>query len=116
MRYSDLWVGLPEEFAPPEKAAEHIAALNTCAEREAYFIRIPKGGWQKMIGHFAVNAIAARIVEMPEKVQRQDALAAVPDFWREDVKKMVLSLWQTKEAREAWKAERDAKKRERAAA
>jgi hypothetical protein len=109
------FINLPEEFCPPERAARHIADLNTLAEREAYWVRIPRGGWQAIIGHFAVLFIAARIVDMPEKVARQNALASVPDFWRDDVKAHVLRLWQTKELREQYLADQAAK-RERAAA
>jgi hypothetical protein len=108
------FIGLPEEFSPPDRAAERIADLPTLAEREAFWLRIPEG-WRPMIGHFAVRAIACRIEEMPEKHRRQDALASVPEMWREEVKAFVLTLWKTREIRaqhRAELAERDARRKE----
>ena len=109
------FTGLPAEFASPDRAAEHIADLKTIAEREAYWLRIPEG-WRKMIGHFAVIAMACRIAEMPQKVDRQNALASVPEIWREEVKTHVLRLWQTKDVRAKYQrelAERDEAERRR---
>lgn len=111
-----LFKGLPVEFSPPEKAAQHVADLNTLAEREAYFVRIP-APWQKFIGELVPLMIAQRIVEIPEKARRQDALASVPEIWRKLVKQMVMSLWETREIRaqhQAELAERRARKEEAA--
>lgn len=106
---------LPAEFCPPERAAERIAALNTIAEREALWLRIPEP-WRKFIGDFVPMAIASRIVEMPTKLERQNALASVPDMWRDHVRGLVVSLWQTKTIREEYQAELAARRREKAAA
>lgn len=115
MSTTGLFAGLPAEFSPPEKAAERIAELRTLAEREAYFIRIPSQ-WRPFIGDLVPIAIASRIVELPEKAQRQDALASVPDFWRDLVRKLTVSLWQTREIRAAYQAELAAKRDQKEAA
>lgn len=90
---------LQAEFSPPEKAAEHIARLNTIAEREAYWVRIPEC-WHAMIGVLAIGAIARRISDMPQKFDRQNAIASVPEIWREQVKALVISFWQTRHLRQ----------------
>lgn len=109
-----VFAGLPEEFSPPERTAERIAHLNTVAEREALWLRIPQGS-RPMVGHFAVRAIACRIVEMPEKLDRQNAIWSVPEMWREEVKRFVLTLWSTREIRARYQAELAARReRERA--
>jgi len=89
---------LPEEFCPPEKAAECIAALSSIAEREAYYVRIPRP-WQPMIGDLVVPAIARRICGMRDKFDRQNAIASVPELWREQVKQLVMSWWATRHLR-----------------
>ncbi len=89
---------LPAEFSPPEKAAERIAELNSLAEREAYWLRIPEC-WRPMIGGLAVHAMARRIYEMPLKFDRQNAIASVPELWRSQVKALVLSFWATRHLR-----------------
>ncbi len=99
---------LPAEFSPPERAAEHIAELKALADREAYWLRIPEC-WRPLVGHFAVIALASRIVEMPEKFDRQNALASVPEIWRERVKAFVLTMWQTRELRAQYQAEQRAR-------
>lgn len=109
MNYSEgTFTGLPAEFSPPEKAARHIAGLSTIAEREAYYLRIPTP-WQKFIGELVPPMIAERIVDLPEKARRQDALASVPEIWRQRVKQWVMSLWATREVRAAHQAELAAK-------
>jgi hypothetical protein len=95
---------LPAEFSPPERAADHIAEMKALADREAYWLRIPEC-WRPMIAQFAVIAIASRIVEMPEKFDRQNAIASVPEFLRERVKAFVLTMWQTRELRAQYQAE-----------
>ena len=116
MSRASFFAGLPAEFDPPEKAARHIAALKTIAEREACWLRIPEG-WRPMIGHFVEITIAFDIVEMPEKVARQNALASVPEVWREEVKWHVVRLWHTKDLRAEYQAELAVKRaREKAAA
>jgi hypothetical protein len=107
-------VALPEEFSPPEKAADRIADLRTLAEREAYWLRIPEC-WRPMIGILAVYAIASRIVGMREKFDRQNAIASVPEIWREQVKALVLAWWATREIRAAHQAELAARREARAA-
>lgn len=107
------FTGLPEEFSPPEKTAERLAELKTLAEREAYWLRVPVC-WQPLIGQLAVMAMASRIVEMPEKFERQNALASVPEFLRERVKAFVLTMWQTREIRARHRAEQEARRREAA--
>ena len=113
MGFGSIFAGLPEEFSPPEAAAERIADLRTVAEREAYWLRIPQG-WRTMIGHFAVIAIASRIVEMPEKADRQNAIYSVPEIWREQVKRFVLTMWATREIRAEHRAEQAARRSGRA--
>jgi len=95
---------LPAEFSPPEKAAERIAALNTVAEREALWLRMPED-WRPMIEILAVHAMASRIADMPQKFDRQNAIASVPELWREQVKALVISFWQTRESRAQYQAE-----------
>lgn len=102
-------IGLPEEFSPPEKAAERIAELNTIAEREALWLRLPEP-WRPMIEIFTVQAIACRIAEMPEKFDRQNAIASVPEMWREQVKAKVISFWITREIRATYRAEQAARR------
>jgi len=94
------FVGLPKEFCPPEKAAEHIAYLNTIAEREACWARIP-ANWHAMIGILVIHAIGRRIADMPQKFDRQNAIASVPELWRAPVKALVLSFWQTRHLRQS---------------
>lgn len=96
MQMSQIYGGLPAEFASPQKAAEHIAALSTVAERLAYFDRIP-AHYQKMIATLAVMAIAANIIGIDDKERRREALARVPDDWRKDVKSHVARIWPRRE-------------------
>lgn len=110
----NLYIGLPKEFSPPTAAAWRIAMLDTSAERLALYLAIPTSGWRKWILHEAKIAIALRIVEMAEKARRQDAIAAVPEDWRHDVKAHVLRLWQTREIRARYEQEKEAKRAERA--
>ena len=91
-------VDFPAEFASPDKAAERIAALNTIAEREALYLRLP-ADWQPMVSDYVVPAISRRIYAMPRKLDRQNAIHSVPDLWREQVKKMVMSFWETRHLR-----------------
>lgn len=113
-----LYAGLPPEFRSPSHAAERIANLETAAERLALLARIPRG-WHAWIVHEATIAIALQIIELPEKADRQDALAAVPEDWREDARWHALRLWRTRDIRAQYQAElaaRRAGERERAAA
>ena len=116
-RAAGLFVGLPEEFSPPEMTADRIAALDVRAEREALWIRIPPN-WQPIIGHFACMAIAVRIADgMPEIEDRRAALAEVPEIWRDQVQAFVKSFWITREIRAKYREERAARRaRERQAA
>lgn len=98
-----VFAGLPREFGSPDRAAKMIAALNSVAEREALWLRIPEA-WRPVIGHFTELAIAARIVEMPSKMERQNALGSVPDLWRENVKQQVLRMWKRRVALESGEA------------
>lgn len=91
--HSTVWRDLPEEFAPPAKAAAAIAKLRTLPEREAYFGRIPRQ-WHSIIRQLAIIGIAAEIVAMRELEARRRAFAEVPEGWGEDVKQHVLRLWQ----------------------
>lgn len=94
---SNIFAGLPSEFSPPEKTAMHIATLNTIAEREAYWLRLPQQWRGPFVGHLVELAIARRICDMPEKIQRQNALASVPDLWRENVRWQVVRMWRHRE-------------------
>lgn len=89
---------LPAEFSPPDVTAERIAALNTIAEREALWVRIP-AEWQPMTGVLTVHAIARRIYAIPARADRQAAIDAVPGIWRSEVKKLVVSFWNTRHLR-----------------
>lgn len=110
------FAGLPEEFSPPEKTADRIAALSTIAEREALWLRIPEQ-WRPMIGELAMHMMACRIADMPQKFDRQNALASVPEIWRTLVKALVVSFWKTREIRAQHQAELAARRvRDRAAA
>lgn len=80
-----LFIGLPAEFSPPEKAADHIVALRTRAEREAYFLRIPEA-WRPFIGDFARLFLGMHIGELPTLEERRAALAEVPELWLEEVR------------------------------
>lgn len=84
---------LPDEFAPPAKAASRLATMKTQAEREAYFGRIPKP-WHPIIRQLAIIGIAAEIVSLTELHARRKALAEVPEGWTEDVKQHVRRLWE----------------------
>lgn len=111
MSAEGLFVGLPGEFAPPEKTASRIAALDTVAEREALWLRIPEG-WRPMIGVMARVAIATRIADhMPELEQRRAAVEQVPEIWRAEVRGLVLSYWKTRHLRAEYLAERTVKRR-----
>ena len=112
-----LFVGLPEEFSPPEVTADRIAALRTRAEREALWIRIPPN-WQPIIGHFACRAIALAISDdIPELEDRRAAMTEVPEFWLPEVQAFVKSFWATKTIRDKYRAERAARRaREKEAA
>ena len=116
-RAAGLFVGLPEEFSPPEMTADRIATLGTRAEREALWVRIPPN-WQPIIAHFACVAIAVRIADdMPEIEDRRAALAEVPEFWLTQVQAFVKSFWITRDIRAKYREERAAKRaRERQAA
>lgn len=84
---------LPDEFAPPMKAATTIAKLRTQAEREAYFGRIPKP-WHPIIRQLAIIGIAAEIVAINDLHARRRALAEVPEGWDVEVKQHVRRLWE----------------------
>ena len=103
-----IYLGLPAEFRSPTAAAASIAALDASAERMALLERVPAGGWRRWVLFEAKIAIAARIVEMPRKADRQDALAAVPEDWRADVKAHVLRLWTAAEIRARLSAQAEA--------
>jgi len=94
-----IYLGLPARFRSPTHAAAEIAALDSAADRRALLEQVPAGGWRRWVLHEAKIAIAARIVDMPRKADRQDALAAVPDEWRDEVKTHVLRLWKAAEIR-----------------
>lgn len=94
-----IYIGLPDRFRSPTHAAAEIAMLDRAAERLDLLEQVPAGGWRRWVLHEAKVAIAARIVDLPRKSERQDALAAVPDEWREDVKAHVLRLWKAAEIR-----------------
>lgn len=92
---SALYAGLPAQCPSPRHAAQAIARADSCAERERLFAAFP-GVWQPLIAHFAVFAIAARIVDEPVKARRQDMLAATPEAWRPQVKAHVLNAWRAR--------------------
>lgn len=96
---ASLYLGLPDRFRSPSHAALEIAALDRADDRRALLGEVPAGGWRRWVLHEAKIAIAARIVDMPRKADRQDALAAVPDEWRDEVKAHVLRLWKAAEIR-----------------
>lgn len=89
---------LPAEFAPPDKAAEQLAALSTRAEREAYWLRIPEA-WRPAVEHHAKQFIGLAIAEMPGLELRRAALEQVPAMWREEVEWHLKRLWNTKDLR-----------------
>jgi hypothetical protein len=110
LRAAGLFVGLPEEFSPPEATAERIAALGSRAEREALWIRIPSN-WQPIVGHFACRAIALEIAdEMPEIEDRRAALSEVPEIWLTQVQAFVKSFWSTRDIRARYREERAARR------
>lgn len=81
----DLFLGLPAEFSPPEKAADHIVGLRTRAEREAYWLRIPER-WRPFIGEFTRLFLGLYIGGLPTLEARRAALAEVPEMWLEEVR------------------------------
>lgn len=97
MRYT--YAGLPQRFRSPTHAAAEVAALDSSAERLALLDLLPAGGWRAWVLHEAKILIACRIVDMPTKAERQDALAAVPEDWRADVEAHVLRLWERERLR-----------------
>lgn len=83
--HEGLFIGLPAEFSPPEKAADHIVALRTAAEREAYWLRIPEQ-WRPFIGDFARLFLGIHIGGLQTLEARRQALEEVPLMWREEVR------------------------------
>jgi hypothetical protein len=104
MKSGGIFLGLPAEFTPPERAAERLAKLVTRAEREAYWLRIPEG-WRYFIGYVAALAIGHDIVALATLEARREALEQVPPILREQVEWRVMHLWRTKELREMSDAE-----------
>ena len=99
-----LFIGLPAEFSPPERAAERLAGLATRADREAYWLRIPEP-WRYFIGYVAALAIGLDIVELETLDERRQAMAEVPEVLRAEVEWRVRHLWGSKEIREMSAAE-----------
>lgn len=97
---------LPAEFSPPDRAAERIVALPTRAEREAFWLRVPEA-WRPSIGRLAALHLGMAISEMPELERRRQALGEVPEIWLEDVRWHVRRLYNTREIRAEFNAERD---------
>ena len=110
MREHAIYVGLPEEFSPPDRAAHRIAMLDTREARQALFARMPEGAWQRWIAHEARIAIALRIVELPEIEGRRAALEQVPPEWLDMVGAYAKSFWKTRDIRAAWRRLREAKR------
>jgi hypothetical protein len=100
----DRYAGLPADLAPPIRTAQAIARLDRVEERERLFGRVPRA-WQGMIRHYAVLAIAARIVETPGLEARRRLIGDVPEEWRGEVRAHVLRLWRVGELRAADQAQ-----------
>jgi predicted proteasome-type protease len=88
-----IYLGLPRQFQSPQRAALRLSELQTLAQREAYFARIPPQ-WQNWIRHQAVIQIAGEIVALATVEERRKALLETPETWREEIKAHVLRLWQ----------------------
>lgn len=99
--------GLPAEFSPPDQAAARIVALPTRAEREAYWLRIPEP-WRPLIGHLVQLHLGMTISELPDVESRRKALEEVPGIWLEEVRWHVRRLFNTREIRAQYRAERAA--------
>jgi hypothetical protein len=82
---SGLFIGLPAEFSPPEKAADAIVALRTRAEREAYWLRLPEQ-WRPFIGELCRLFLGLHIGQLETLEARRAALAEVPPIWLDEVK------------------------------
>jgi len=86
------YLGLPDDLAPPRAVARRIAALDTRAEREALFARVPQE-WQPWVAYSAILAIAERILAEPELVRRGAIFDATPEPWRGTVRSRVTGAW-----------------------
>lgn len=105
-----LFIGLPAEFSPPEKAADHIVALRTRAEREAYWLLIPER-WRPFIGEFVRLFLGMHIGQLATLEERRSALAEVPEMWLPDVQWHVKAVYRWSrdpEAAEALRRHREA--------
>ena len=92
MKSGSIYLGLPAEFRPPQKAAQRLADMDKLTQREAYFARIPPQ-WQAWVRHQAIIQIAGEIVALPTKEERKEALLEAPVAWRDEIKAHVVRLW-----------------------
>jgi hypothetical protein len=110
------FLGLPDEFAPPDRAAAEIAAMPGLLDRLKYFERIPAGAWRDWIAHEARIAIALRIVDGGMPIgDRRAAIEQVPEIWRDQVRAYVLSFWETRHIRAKHRQKLAAQREARAA-
>lgn len=103
MKNGGIYLGLPAEFRPPQKAAQRLADMTTLAQREAYFARIP-AQWQRWIAHQAMIQIAAEIVALPGVAERREALLEAPFAWRDEIRAHVLRMWRMPRATQTGEA------------